>query len=106
MIKITVYKDSEGYKGFLSKGHAGYAEDGYDIICAAVSALTVNAINSIERFTKDKFDIRQDDGLIEFRLKGCASKETTLLLNSMILGLQDIQDNYSNKYIRFYFKEV
>lgn len=106
MIKITIYKDSDGYRGFLCKGHADYAEEGYDIICSAVSVLTVNAINSIERFTGDRFEVRQDDGLVELKLAGSASKETALLLDSMGLGLQDIQNNYGNEYIKIIFKEV
>ncbi|KLU73636.1 MAG: hypothetical protein RHS_0492 [Robinsoniella sp. RHS] len=107
MIKITVYKSSEVYRGFVAKGHAGYGEEGQDIICAAVSVLTVNAINSIEQFTEDKFAVRQDDdGLVELILEGVVSKETKLLLDSMILGLKDIQNNYGNEYIKIIFKEV
>ena len=30
----------------MSKGHAGYAEEGQDIVCAAVSALVINTVNS------------------------------------------------------------
>ena len=44
---------SKGADSITIKGHAGYAEEGYDIICAAVSALTVNTINSIEQFTEE-----------------------------------------------------
>lgn len=107
MVKITVYKSSEVYRGFAAKGHAGYGVEGQDIICAAVSVLTVNAINSIEQFTEDKFAVRQDDnGLVELILEGAVSKETKLLLDSMILGLQDIQNNYGNEYIKIIFKEV
>ena len=29
------------------KGHAGYAKRGEDIVCAAISVLTINTINSI-----------------------------------------------------------
>ena len=37
------------------KGHAGYDEYGKDIVCAAVSVLTVNMANSVEKFTDDSF---------------------------------------------------
>ena len=37
------------------QGHAGYAEPGQDIVCAAVSALVINTINAIEAFTEDDF---------------------------------------------------
>ena len=55
MITVIVYQRSDGeYIGFETSGHADYADEGYDIICAAVSALTVNAVNSVETFTEDE----------------------------------------------------
>lgn len=107
MITVTVYQHSGQYKGFCCKGHAEYAEEGYDIICAAVSVLTVNAINSIERFTED--DMTADggaDGYIKLTLDGEVSNDTKLLLDSMILGLKQIQQSYGNEYIDITFKEV
>lgn len=106
MITIEIHKSGKQYSGFTSNGHARYAEDGYDIICAAVSVLTVNAINSIEAFTKDRFAVRQDEGFVELIIEGTVSKEATLLLDSMILGLQEIQNNYGNEYIKLIYKEV
>ena len=60
------------YKGFESKGHADYAEDGDDIVCAAVSALTFNAVNSIEKFTEDAFQVEQaeDGGYLKVHVSG------------------------------------
>ena len=40
MITITVKKRNGNYLEFVSKGHAGYAEEGQDIVCAAVLGLT------------------------------------------------------------------
>ena len=61
MIKITVYSRQDQSTGFRSEGHAGYAEEGYDIICAAVSVLSVNLVNSIEEFTEDGMDVTSGD---------------------------------------------
>ena len=47
MITIKVSKKNGSYVDFVSKGHAGYAEEGYDIVCAAVSVLIINTVNSI-----------------------------------------------------------
>ena len=54
MITVTVSKKNNSYISFTSKGHAGYAEEGYDIICAAVSALVINTVNSLDQLTKDQ----------------------------------------------------
>ena len=37
------------------EGHAGYADEGEDIICAAVSALALNFFNSVVAFSEDFF---------------------------------------------------
>ena len=70
MITVTIYQiRMTVMQVFEVVGHAGYAEEGYDIICAAVSVLVVNAVNSIETFTDDTFaDADEDDGIVELIL--------------------------------------
>ena len=48
MIKFKFLKRDGVYYGFEETGHAGYAESGDDIVCAAVSAMTMLVINAIE----------------------------------------------------------
>ncbi len=48
MIKITFLKRDGVYYGFREVGHAGYDESGNDIVCAAVSAMTMLVVNAIE----------------------------------------------------------
>ena len=49
MTRCILYLDSTGnYTGFSVRGHAGYAEAGSDIVCAAVSALTTTCVNAME----------------------------------------------------------
>ena len=103
MVQITILKNKQGaYTGFTFKGHAGYAESGSDIVCAAVSVLVINTLNSIETFTKDVPEVHMDEkkGLIDCRFSNEICKETVLLLDSMILGLQSVEEEYGKKYIR------
>ncbi|MBQ9765821.1 MAG: ribosomal-processing cysteine protease Prp [Lachnospiraceae bacterium] len=108
MIKVTFFHDSNDViKGFKLNGHAEYGEYGKDIVCSAVSALTVNTVNSIEHFTKDKFSCKNKSGHLEFELKSSASSsDTQLLLHSLKLGLQAIEKDYSTEYISVTSKEV
>ena len=108
MITITIYQSQNTVTRFRCLGHSGYADSGKDIICAGVSALVINAINSIETFTKVRFKLKQEpkSGLIDFRLEETASEDAQLLLKAMILGLQGIQKDYGNEYIILDFKEV
>ncbi|MCI9151945.1 MAG: ribosomal-processing cysteine protease Prp [Lachnospiraceae bacterium] len=109
MITITIYTDQTGaYTGFDTIGHAEYAQAGEDIVCAGASALVMNAINSIEAFTEDRFELntREETGFISFRFPTAASHDAGLLMNSLVFGLQGIQDFYGNEYISLIFKEV
>ena len=108
MITITILQDHEDAVGFHCIGHSGYAEAGSDIICAGVSALVINTINSIETFTEDSYhiDTEETSGLIDFRLDQKAGHDTQLLMKSMVLGLQGIQNDYGNEYVILDFKEV
>lgn len=103
MIKVSIYKNAENLiTGFTVSGHADYSEYGSDIVCAAVSVLVINTINSIENFSSDRFHVEQDDkkGFIEFHVISPISNNSNLLLSSLALGLQGIEDEYKEKYIK------
>lgn len=108
MIKITIKKKDSIIYGFTSSGHADFAKSGKDIICAGVSAIVINAINSVEKFTNDQFklDEQQEMGKIIFDFIQSPSENSQLIMESMVLGLQGIQQNYGKKYIILNFREV
>lgn len=104
MIRIRVKKsDSGNVIGFCVSGHAGFSERGTDIVCAGVSALTINCINSIEQFSSTRFDLIQNehDGMIDFTCREPLDDKAVLLMKSLFLGLQEIQDTYGNDYVTF-----
>jgi uncharacterized protein YsxB (DUF464 family) len=115
MIEVTIYKTKgHEYAGFDVEGHSGYADKGQDIVCAAVSMMVINTINSIERLTDDKTSLVQCDerGQINFRFDSYAGHDAHLLVHSMILGLESIQEDIEdssgdlNSFIDINFKEV
>ena len=108
MITVVISKHNNEYKGITLDGHAGFADKGYDIVCAAVSVLVINTINSIEQFTDDAFsgDAAEDGGHISFSFTDTISDSSRLLLDSMLLGLDQIQKQYGDEYISLQYKEV
>ncbi len=48
MTTITFFKKDGVYYGFKETGHSGFAEEGNDIICSALSAMTMLIINAVE----------------------------------------------------------
>ncbi len=105
MIHIVINRAENGcITGFTSRGHAGYAEKGEDIVCAAVSMLVINTINSIERLSPEDLSMMQvhsdeKEGEIRCEFSGIPSEKALLLLDSMYYGLKDSEKNYGSKYI-------
>ena len=48
MTKIVFFRSGGVYYGFEEQGHSGYGEAGDDVLCAALSAMTMLIINTIE----------------------------------------------------------
>ena len=107
MTKVTIFKQQGLYKGFEVSGHSGYADAGEDIVCAAISALTINCINSIETFTNDEFLLDTDEEAVLIRLifSYKPGSKSELLIDSLALGLREIE-NENKEYITLDFKEV
>lgn len=110
MTEITIYRDAgKSCLGFRMSGHAGYKEHGEDIVCSAISILAINTMNAIEKFTGLSYTRDTDElcGIIDYRISGAPSKETDLLLNTMILGLKTIaEDEVYADYINLEYEEV
>ncbi len=106
MIRVTVKKRENSYVSFHSKGHAGYADSGKDIVCAAVSALIITTVNSLEAFTEDEIDLEEKSGEVFFRFRNLISERGTLLMDALVLGLSQIQESCGGKYLEVITKEV
>lgn len=53
-------------------------------MCAGVSALVINTINSLETFTDDNIISRiEEEGMTKVKIKGIVSPESELLLKSL-----------------------
>lgn len=108
MINITLFTDRSGkHIGMEASGHAGYARKGSDIICAAVSALTINFVNSLEKLTGQSFESEADEeGRIRVIFKEETEPEAALLLDSYMLGVRSVLEDYGKQYIRIKTREV
>ena len=88
MIVVSVRLD-----GITIYGHAGYAEAGKDIVCAGVTALTENLIDSIESLTKDKIQCEISPGRVDIHYKNL-SEDGKLLVDSFFLGICGIEQDF------------
>lgn len=92
MIKIT-YSSREP-PSLVIRGHSGYSAQGTDIVCAAVSTLFLTLANSISEYTNDLVTVRTEPGNSAVIWRGKCSEKARLLLESFILGMRDVAEQY------------
>lgn len=109
MTTITVLYKGASIIGFRAKGHAGYAEHGEDIVCAAVSAITQTALIGITENISCPCSVDISDGRLELIIDDSAAAEkrdkAELILGVMLSGLRSIESQYDN-YLKVKKKEV
>lgn len=85
MVKITFFKRDGVYYGFRETGHAEFDDAGKDIVCAAVSAMTMLVINAIEvsYASNVEYSIDEDTADIEVRAYGACPETARTLRSNM-----------------------
>ena len=68
MTTITFYKADGYYYGFEEQGHTGFAESGDDILCSALSSMTMLIINAIEVSYASNVEYTIDEETTDIRL--------------------------------------
>lgn len=103
MIYITIERRSEEEPAITSyrvEGHAMYANPGKDIVCSAVSAITVGTVNSVGVLTGQILGAEMEEGWLEVivpsDLPDSSAAQVQLLLESMVVMLSSIEDNYGD----------
>ena len=110
MIRIVAYRDAASrWVGFSASGHSGYAEEGSDIVCAAVSALTITCVNSLEALLGVQPQIEGgEDGRLKCLVTLPQNEQTVtgiqLLFGSLMLGLEQMAQDWP-KYVKLSIQE-
>ncbi|MBO4888711.1 MAG: ribosomal-processing cysteine protease Prp [Firmicutes bacterium] len=104
MIQAKLFQDPEGdIYGYSVSGHAGYDEEGFDIICSAVSVLAINTANALENLLHLDLLTDMKDGYLKVVIPsvkdGNRNKEAQLLLETFRLGLESIIESYGSGYM-------
>ena len=110
MILISVYRNSDKViEQFVIEGHARAADLGKDIVCAAVSALGQTTVLSLYQIADINIVYEIKKGYLRCKLPENLTGEelykANLLIDTMLLGLENIQKNYP-QYIEIHDREV
>ena len=69
MTKVVFFKSNGMFWGFEEQGHTGLAASGNDILCSAISAMTMLVINAIEVSYESEADYDIDDDTTNVRVR-------------------------------------
>ena len=99
MINITLYHSKDGAQtGFNIKGHAGYAQSGNDIVCAAVSSSAYLVANTIIEIMGVKADASVDEnGEMTVLIPEEGAIKTKEILLGFKLHVEELQKQYGGK---------
>ena len=73
MTKVVFFKSGDTYWGFEEQGHSGFASSGNDIVCSAISAMTMLVINAIEVAYASDVEYTIDEGATHIMVRSKAA---------------------------------
>ena len=118
MTTVTFYKSNGFYYGWEEQGHTGYGESGDDILCAALSSMTMLIINAIEVAYATNLEYTIDEKTTDVRVivKSALPKyesdekkqfAVSGLIQAYFLQLMDLlEDNYDYLDVREIEREI
>lgn len=98
MINIEVKEKNDSINYIKISGHAEYAEEGFDIVCASVSCITITTVNALISIDEECVVYSEADGLLEIGIIKHSEVIDKLVLN-MINLLQTLAEDYK-EYIK------
>ncbi len=100
MTTVRVKRDENGVCGLRVHGHAGYAECGEDIVCAAASILITTCANALESVAgvRPLQRVSEKRAAIELVLPGGLSEQkdhdARIIFRTTLQGFEDLAAEY------------
>ena len=98
MTKCEFFTQDDRITGFSVSGHSGYAENGADIVCAAISAVVTMAEATINDVcgAKAKVRVKEEDARVTLTLPASCDEEESVqaVLAGMLITLCSLRDDY------------
>lgn len=86
------------------QGHAEYAEQGEDLVCAGVSSIAIGLLNALEKFNSES-NYSMKDNCISIEVNDLKDQVTQIALKTAVIQLETMQDSYK-AYIKIKKQEV
>ena len=105
MIRATLLTRNNQLCGFEIQGHAGYAEQGRDIVCAAVSSAAYLTANTLTEVCGCKAKIHEAEGKLSVIVSSKDEETAQVALKGLRLHLDGLSAQYPT-YIQIQLTEV
>lgn len=92
MINVEYIENKANIAYIKISGHANYDDYGKDIVCSAVSAISIGALNALRNI--ENYAITQKEGLVIIESKNESSYEDNIVLQTMLIQLKTIGQSY------------
>lgn len=102
MTKAKFVYENNLFNTFEIIGHADYAEEGLDIVCAGISATVITSLNLLIKLLNKKvlFNENQEEGYMHFEIIEEINNNTRdfveIVVDNLYESLLEISDNYPN----------
>ena len=109
MIRVNVKRDKLGFIwGYSVKGHANYAQEGSDIVCSAVSAVSYTGIGALQEILGiESYKTAKGymDCVIPVDIAEEKKDKVKIILETIVIGFKQIENSY-RKYLTVQDEEV
>lgn len=103
MTVLRVYRKKTLFTGFECIGHSGYADEGSDIVCAAISTAVQFCVNCAEKIDRVPIDLKVDE---EQALVRCISNDPNESFSKHIEILLELGQSIAKDYAMYFNLEI
>lgn len=100
MIRVTIYEKNNRINQFEMSGHANSGPYGYDLVCAAVSAVSFGAVNAVYELCNIELQVDQaaEGGYLFVEIPSNVPEQSVekadLIFQAMVVSLRTIEREY------------
>ncbi|MBZ4687265.1 MAG: uncharacterized protein PWQ96_126 [Clostridia bacterium] len=99
MVEVVIYSKAGKYSGFQVQGHSGYSEQGSDIVCSGISAITQSAVMGLQYYFDESVEVKVKEGFLKCnlvldKLSEAELEKVEVIIQTMLLGLESIKEEY------------
>lgn len=95
MVKVKAVLQGDLFTKIEISGHANSGKYGHDLVCAGVSCITFGTLNALDKMASDNVNLIVNNK-ITIEVKNLLDEKVQIILQTMMIQLETIKEQYSN----------